>query len=157
TVVVTGSKFVSGAQVIFGGSALTTTFNSSTQLTATGTANNSGTISVSVQNPDPGASTSAGVNMQVTGTAQAASCSSMALGAGASLNGYRPFPDDSLWNKDISASPTDTNSGATINFIGGNVGLHADFGSGQYQGSYMGIPYLIVGATQPMVDVNYMA
>ena len=157
TVVVTGSKFVNGAQVIFGGSALSTTFNSSTQLTATGTASNPGTISVAVQNPDPGTSTSASVNMQVNGSPLAASCSGMSLGTGASLNGYRPFPDDSLWNKDISGLPADTNSSAIINFIGGNVGIHADFGSGQYQGSYMGIPYLIVGATQPMVDVNYMA
>lgn len=157
TLTVTGSKFISGAQVMFGGTALPTTFVSGAQLTATGNASLAGAIPVTVQNPDPGASSSSSVNLQVNGSPQAASCSGMAPGQGASLNGYRAFPDDSLWNKDISTLPADTNSSAMINFIGGTVGIHADFGAGQYQGSYMGIPYLIVGAQQPMVDVNYMA
>ena len=157
TLTVTGSKFVNGAQVFLGGTALQTMFNSSTQLTATGNAGTAGAIPVTVQNPDPGASSSGSVTLQVNGSTQAASCSGMALGSGASLNGFRAFPDDSLWNKDISTASVDLNSSAIINFIGGTVGLHADFGAGQYQGSYMGIPYLIVGAQQPMVDVNYMA
>jgi uncharacterized protein (DUF1800 family) len=57
---VTGSEFVSGAQVMFGGGALTTTFVSSTQLTATGTATTAqvGTVSVTVDNPNPGAANS---------------------------------------------------------------------------------------------------
>ena len=57
---VTGSEFVSGAQVMFGGVALTTTFISSTQLAATGTATASqvGSISVTVNNPNPGAANS---------------------------------------------------------------------------------------------------
>jgi hypothetical protein len=91
------------------------------------------------------------------GTPQSASCSGISSGQGASLNGFRPFPDDSPWNKDISAAPVDLSSNGIINFIGGTVGLHADFGAGQYQGSYMGIPYLVVGPQQPMVDINYMA
>ena len=157
TLTVTGSKFVNGAQVFLGGSALQTTFNSSTQLTATGNASTAGAIPVTVQNPDPGASSSASMTLQVGGSTQAASCSGMAPGAGASLNGFRAFPDDSLWNKDISAAAVDLNSSGIINFIGGTVGIHADFGAGQYNGSYMGIPYLIVGAQQPMTDVNYMA
>ena len=57
---VTGSGFVSGAQVMFGGAAMTTIFVSSTQLTATGTATTSqvGSISVTVNNPNPGAANS---------------------------------------------------------------------------------------------------
>ena len=157
TLTVTGSKFVNGAQVFLAGAGLQTTFNSSTQLTATGTASTAGAIPVTVQNPDPGASSSASVTLQVGGSTQAASCSGMTPGAGASLNGFRAFPDDSLWNKDISAAPVDLNSSGIINFIGGTVSLHADFGAGQYNGSYMGIPYLVVGAQQPMTDVNYMA
>ena len=157
TLTVNGSKFVNGAQVFLGSAALQTAFNSSTQLTATGNASTAGAILVTVRNPDPGASSSAGVTLQVGGLTQAASCSGMALGAGASLNGFRAFPDDSPWNRDISAAPVDLNSSGIINFIGGTVGLHADFGSGQYNGSYMGIPYLIVGPQQPTADVNYMA
>ena len=57
---VTGQKFASGAVVSFGGSFLPTTFISSTQLTAAGTAtaSQSGTVQVTVINPDPGSLTS---------------------------------------------------------------------------------------------------
>lgn len=157
TLVVTGSKFVSGARVLLNGSALSTTVNSETQLTATGNAASTGTYSVSVQNPDPGSSTSSSVNLTVNGATQTASCSGMALGQGASLNGFRPFPDDNLWNKDISGSPVDVNSNAIINFIGTGVGVHADFGAGQYQGSTIGIPYSVVGAQQSLTPINYQA
>jgi hypothetical protein len=59
---VSGSNFVSGAQVMFGGTALTTTFVSATQLTATGTATTGevGSVSVTVDNPNPGAIASSG-------------------------------------------------------------------------------------------------
>jgi len=68
TLTVTGSGFVSGAQVLVGPAALTTTYLSSTQLTATGTASAAGTYSVTVQNPDPGSSISSGLNFQVNGS-----------------------------------------------------------------------------------------
>ena len=60
TLVVTGSKFVKGAQVMFGSTALTTQFLSSTELAATGTAvaSQAGNVTVTVQNPDPGLITS---------------------------------------------------------------------------------------------------
>ena len=57
SITISGSKFVSGAKVMFGTQALTTKFVSSTQLTATGTATTAqqGTsIQVTVVNPDPG-------------------------------------------------------------------------------------------------------
>jgi len=84
-------------------------------------------------------------------------CSSMSAGQGASLNGFRPFASDNPWNKDISASPVDSNSSAIISFIGPTIGLHPDFGSGQYQGSNIGIPYVVVGGTQAQVGVNFTA
>ncbi len=55
TLKVIGSRFVSGAQVLWNGAPLTTTFNSSTQLTATGTATQVGRINITVANPGPGA------------------------------------------------------------------------------------------------------
>ena len=81
----------------------------------------------------------------------------MSVGQGASLNGFRPFASDNPWNKDISASPVDSNSSAIISFIGPTIGLHPDFGSGQYQGSNIGIPYVVVGGTQAQVGVNFTA
>ena len=61
TITVTGTKFVKGAQVQLGSSALTTTFVSATQLTAKGTATQSqvGKADLVVKNPDPGAVASA--------------------------------------------------------------------------------------------------
>ncbi len=154
---ITGSNFVSGAQVLLNGSALPTTFVSSSQLTATGSASSSGTFTVAVQNPDPGSSTSATLNFQVNGSPQTSNCSQMSTGQGASLNGFLPFPADNLWNKDISSSPIDPNSAAVINYIGPTIGLHADFGSGQYNGSYIGIPYTVVDSSQPLIPITYNA
>jgi hypothetical protein len=157
TLAVTGSKFVNGAQVLFGTTPLQTAFVSATQLTATGSANSSGAYAVSVSNPNPGSSASSSVSLQVTGSPQASNCGSMSLGQGASLNGFVPFPADSLWNRDTSNDPVDPNSTAIINFIGVTIGMHADFGAGQYQGSTIGIPYLIVGSQQPPTAINFTA
>jgi len=63
-----GSKFVSGAKVMFAGQALTTNFVSATQLTASGTstsAQNGMSVQVSVVNPDPGSVTSANMMVKV--------------------------------------------------------------------------------------------
>ncbi len=88
---------------------------------------------------------------------QASSCSSLSLGQGASLGGFVPFPAHSLWNADISSAPVDPNSAAVINFIGGGTSMHADFGAGQYLGSTIGVPYLVVGGQQPPVAINFTA
>jgi hypothetical protein len=153
TLTVTGSNFVSGAQVMLNGAVLTTTFVSSTQLTATGNATSAGTFSIAVENPDPGSSTSPALNFQVNGSTQTSGCSGMVVGQGASLNGFLPFPADNLWNKDISSAPVDANSTAIINFIGSSIGLHADFGAGQYNSSTIGIPYTVVGQSQSLIPV----
>jgi hypothetical protein len=157
TLTVTGSKFVSGAQVLFGTTALQTTFVSATQLSASGTVSSAGTYAISVANPSPGSSASSSVNLQVTGSTQPPTCGSMSAGQGASLGGFVPFPAESLWNKDISSAPVDANSAAIINFIGSSIGMHPDFGAGQYQGSTIGIPYLIVSAQQPLTTINFTA
>jgi uncharacterized protein (DUF1800 family) len=68
TLTVTGTKFVNGAKVMFGGQALTTKFVSATQLTATGSATSSQngmSLQLSVVNPDPGSMTSATLTLKV--------------------------------------------------------------------------------------------
>jgi hypothetical protein len=80
----------------------------------------------------------------------------MALGQGASLNGFVPFPTDSLWNEDVRTAPIDPNSDAIINFIGTSTPLHPDFGSGLYQGNSIGIPYDVVSGS-PFVKVHFTA
>jgi len=157
TLTLMGSKFVNGAQVLFGATPLQTTFLSSTQLSATGSASSPGTYAISVTNPAPGSTSSSGMTLQVTGSPQASSCGSMSVGQGASLGGFVPFPVGSLWNRDVSSDLIDPNSTAIINFIGASVSVHPDFGAGLYQGSTIGIPYLVVGSQQPLVILNFTA
>ena len=160
TLSITGSGFVSGAQILFSGTPLATTFVSSTHLTAGGTASTAGTFGVAVSNPNPGGSTSGSINVQVTNGSNPPPpppCSAMATGQGASLNGFLPFPTDNPWNQNIASAPVDPNSANIINFIGSSIGIHPDFGSGLYNGSSIGIPYVIVGSAQPFVDVNFTA
>ena len=88
---------------------------------------------------------------------QSTACSAVSVGQGASLNGYLPFPADNAWNQDISAAAVDPNSDAIINFIGPSVGMHPDFGSGTYGGSTIGIPYMVVGSSQSLVNINFTA
>jgi uncharacterized protein (DUF1800 family) len=66
-ITVTGSGFVSGSTVNFGGQALTATFVSPTQLTATGTATVAqvGSVPVTVTNPNPGGATSGVLLVQI--------------------------------------------------------------------------------------------
>lgn len=157
---ITGSGFVSGAQVLFSGTPLATTFVSATQLTASGTASSAGTFAVAVSNPNPGASTSGAINVQVSNSGTPPPpppCSSMSTAQGASLNGFVPFPSNSLWNQNIASASVDPNSANIINFIGPSVVLHPDFGSGLYNGSDIGIPYVIVDNTQPFVTINFTA
>jgi hypothetical protein len=166
TLTVTGSGFVNGAQVLLGGSALATTFVSSNQLTATGTEASAGTFAVAVMNPNPGSTTSGSQNLRVTSASgggapppppPGSACSAMSAGQGGSLNGFVPFPADNLWNEDISSAAVDPNSTAIINFIGSTVPVHPDFGSGLYNGSSIGIPYLVVDSTQGPVTINFTA
>jgi len=65
------------------------------------------------------------------------------------------FPSTHLINKDISGSPVDPNSDIILDNIGRDIGLHADFGSGTWEGAPIGIPYVVVGPNQPKVPVTY--
>ena len=79
------------------------------------------------------------------------------LGSGAALNGALAFPSNNAWNTDVSAAPVDPNSDALIASIGLATGLHPDFGAGLYNGSPIGIPYVVVAGTQPRVAMNWQA
>ena len=90
-------------------------------------------------------------------SAQINPCSRISTGQGANLNGFIPFPSSSLWNTNIANAPLDPNSSAIINFIGSSTPVHADFGAGLYQGQSIGIPYVVVPVTQPLVNINFTA
>ncbi|PYX36530.1 MAG: DUF1800 domain-containing protein, partial [Acidobacteria bacterium] len=65
TIAVGGSNFLNGAQIIFAGTMLPTTFISSTSLSATGTSAAAGTVALQVINPGTGSPTSNTLQVQV--------------------------------------------------------------------------------------------
>ncbi|MEO8576830.1 MAG: hypothetical protein ABI556_09030 [Gemmatimonadales bacterium] len=73
---------------------------------------------------------------------------------GQSLTGRRMFPADNLWNRDVSAEPVDPSSDALIATCGAPAALHPDFGT-TWEGSPIGIPYVVVRGTQPRVPVSF--
>lgn len=75
------------------------------------------------------------------------------LGVGASLNGYRPLPDDNPWNRDVSRDPVDPAS-ATLIAACGIRNLHPDFGT-VWNGVPIGIPYVVVSGDQTRVPVSF--
>ncbi len=79
------------------------------------------------------------------------------LGIGASLNGAIPFPSSNPWNTDISTAPVDPNSANLIASIGAETGLRGDFGSGQWNGGPIGIPYMVVDNSTPPATINFTA
>ncbi len=90
-------------------------------------------------------------------SAQNNPCNGLTQGPEGSLNGFVPFPSNSLWNTNIANAPVDPNSDAIINFIGGSKPLHPDFGAGLYNGQTIGIPYVVVPVNQPLANINFTA
>ena len=68
TIVLSGSQFINGAQVLVNGSPVTTTFNSGTQLTGTVDQTQPGNLDLQVLNPAPGPAASADLIATVQGT-----------------------------------------------------------------------------------------
>ena len=58
------------------------------------------------------------------------------------------FPANNIWNTPIDTLPVDTHSSIYINTIGADDGVHADFGSGLWEGEPIGIPFVSVPGTQ---------
>ncbi len=78
------------------------------------------------------------------------------LGENVSLGGFRPFPDDDAWNREITNAPVDPNSAAILASIGFDDGVHPDFGSGTWEGAPIGIPYVVVSSAQPLAPVRFV-
>ena len=65
------------------------------------------------------------------------------------------FPADSHWHASVKALPALGNSTAIVNTVGAGAKLKADFGSGLWDGGPIGIPYVVVPATQTKVRVTF--
>src|SRR5436309_12963294 len=64
------------------------------------------------------------------------------------------FPKTNPWNRRVDKLPVAQNSTAIIGSIGTGTGLHADFGSGLWDGSPIGIPYDVVSKQTPRSRVS---
>jgi hypothetical protein len=71
------------------------------------------------------------------------------------IAGCPVFPADNPWNRRVDGLPAAKDSAAIISSIGADTGLHADFGSGLWAGSPIGIPYTVVTSKQPKVRVSF--
>jgi hypothetical protein len=65
------------------------------------------------------------------------------------------FPKTSPWNQRVDTLPVAGNSAEIVSSIGARTGLHADFGSGLWEGAPIGIPITVVGRRQAKSRVSF--
>jgi hypothetical protein len=65
------------------------------------------------------------------------------------------FPERFATNQRVDRLPVAPRSDAIVRSIGLDDGLHADFGSGRWEGSRIGIPFDVVGARTPRSRVRF--
>jgi hypothetical protein len=65
------------------------------------------------------------------------------------------FPKSNPWNQRVDALPVAPGSDALIRSIGLGGSVHADFGSGLWDGGPIGIPFTTVGRGQRRVPVSF--
>jgi hypothetical protein len=66
------------------------------------------------------------------------------------------FPANNIWNARVDTLPVHSTSEAWIDSIGRDAGFHMDFGSGEWDGGPIGIPYNIVnGSSVTLYTVEF--
>jgi hypothetical protein len=65
------------------------------------------------------------------------------------------FPKSNPWNQRVDKLPVAANSQQIVSSIGAGTGLHADFGSGLWEGAPIGIPITVVGKHQKKTRVSF--
>jgi hypothetical protein len=65
------------------------------------------------------------------------------------------MPPSSIWNARVDSLPVHPDSAAFVAAIGGATGVHADFGSGLWDGGPIGIPFATVPGDQTPVEVSF--
>jgi hypothetical protein len=72
------------------------------------------------------------------------------------VGGCPVFPATNVWNRPVDRLPVAKDSATLIRSIGLDATVHADFGSGLYDGSRIGIPYVVVsGKKTPKSRVRF--
>jgi hypothetical protein len=65
------------------------------------------------------------------------------------------FPKTNPWNQRVDRLPVAASSRTLIRSIGLDTGLHADFGSGTWNGGLIGIPFNVVSSKTPRVRLAF--
>jgi hypothetical protein len=90
------------------------------------------------------------------GVLAAVAALALAAPAGAAPVGGCPvFPRNNPWNQRVDRLPVLRNSDAIVRSIGATDTMHADFGSGLWDGGPIGIPFVTVGGSQRKVPVSF--
>jgi hypothetical protein len=71
------------------------------------------------------------------------------------LAGCPLFPASNAWNQRVDGLPVAADSRAMVDSIGAGTGLHADFGSGLWNGAPIGIPVTVVRGTVAKSHVSF--
>jgi hypothetical protein len=71
------------------------------------------------------------------------------------VGGCPVFPESNAWNQRVDRLPVHPRSDAIVSSIGLDATMHADFGSGRYDGGPIGIPFVTVGRGQAKVPVSF--
>jgi len=66
------------------------------------------------------------------------------------------LPADNVWNTPVDTLPVSANSATYISTIGAAAPVHADFGSGTWNGGPIGIPFLKLPGTQPKFTATFL-
>src|SRR5260221_10660536 len=66
------------------------------------------------------------------------------------------LPADNIWNAPVDQLPLDANSATYVATIGSGTTVHADFGSGTYNGGPIGIPFVTVPGTQTKYSSTFL-
>ncbi len=77
------------------------------------------------------------------------------LGAQPVIGSCAVFPANNIWNMPVDQLPVAANSATLVTTIGTGLHLHADFGSGLYQGAPIGIPFLTVSGSQTKYPATF--
>ncbi len=72
------------------------------------------------------------------------------------IAGCAIFPGNNIWNTPVDNLPRADGSDQLVATIGAAVSVHADFGSGTWNGGPIGIPFITVPGTQAKVDIEFL-
>jgi len=77
-------------------------------------------------------------------------------GNGPTIENCPMFPENNVWNAPIDSLPIHPMSDAWVESIGSDETIHMDFGSGEWEGGLIGIPFnIVVGSTVPTYEPGF--